>query len=129
MKTQMKRSTTNKVVAGVAGGVAEAFGWDPTLVRLAFILLTVLHGAGLLLYIVLMLLMPKSEPSPTLQQPVAGSSHAEYRLPSAHRNRTLGYALIGVGTLMLAGTLHISGPLIALMLAGAGFYLLRIQHS
>lgn len=129
MKTQMKRSRTNKVVAGVAGGVAEAFGWDPTIVRLGFILLTVLHGVGLLLYIVLMLLMPKSDPSPTVHQPVAGTPHAEYRLPSTDRNRTLGYALLGVGTIMLASTLHISGPLIALMLAGAGFYLLRKQYS
>ncbi len=129
MKTQMKRSRTNKVVAGVAGGVAEAFGWDPTIVRLGFILLTVLHGVGLLLYIVLMLLMPKSDPSPTVHQPVAGAPQAEYRLPSADRNRTLGYALLGVGTIMLASTLHISGPLIALMLAGAGFYLLRKQYS
>ncbi len=114
MKTQIKRSTTNKVVAGVAGGVADAFGWDPTLVRLGFILLTVLHGGGLLLYIVLLLLMPKAEQSSGVHQAVVDGPQVGYRLPGIDRNRTLGYALLGVETIILASTLHISGPLIAL---------------
>ncbi len=124
MKTQIKRSTTNKVVTGVAGGVAEAFGWDPTLVRLGFILLTVLHGGGLLLYVVLLLLMPKATQPFTVQEPVAGGQ-AQYRFPNTDRNHVLGYALLGVGTIMLASMLNISGPMIAVLLAGAGLYLLR----
>ncbi len=72
MKTQLTRSMTNKKIAGVAGGIAEAFGWDATLVRLGFVALTLLHGGGVLLYVILMLLMPKvGEPS-LGQQAVAG---------------------------------------------------------
>ncbi|MEM1105752.1 MAG: envelope stress response membrane protein PspC [Pseudomonadota bacterium] len=36
--TQLKRSRTNKVWAGVCGGIAERFGWDPVLVRALFVL-------------------------------------------------------------------------------------------
>jgi len=40
MNTQLRRSRTNKLVGGVAGGIAETYGWDPTLVRLGFVILT-----------------------------------------------------------------------------------------
>jgi phage shock protein C len=125
MKTQMMRSTTNKVVAGVAGGVAEAFGWDVTLVRLGFVVLTLAHGGGLLLYLVLMLVMPKSTQPSVMQQAAAGLGEGGYQLPTTDRNRTLGYVLLAVGAIMLAGMLHITGPVIAVAIIGAGYYLLR----
>jgi phage shock protein PspC (stress-responsive transcriptional regulator) len=125
MKTQLTRSMTNKKVAGVAGGIADAFGWDVTLVRLGFVALTLLHGGGLLLYVVLMLVMPKvGEPSLS-QQAVAGAQQATYTLGSQDRNRTLGYVLLGVGALLLASMLHISGPMMAIAIIGAGYYLLK----
>jgi phage shock protein PspC (stress-responsive transcriptional regulator) len=53
------RKSNNKMLAGVAGGVAEYAGVDPTLVRLAFVLLTLAGGPGLILYIILALVMPQ----------------------------------------------------------------------
>ena len=53
--------STNKVVAGVLGGLAEFFGIDPTLVRICFVALSI-FSAGfpcLLLYIIMLLLMPE----------------------------------------------------------------------
>ncbi|MEM7551671.1 MAG: PspC domain-containing protein [Bacteroidota bacterium] len=50
----MKRSSNDRLIAGVCGGIAEHFGWDPTLVRIFFIF----SGIGILPYIVLMILMP-----------------------------------------------------------------------
>ncbi|MGJ3238263.1 MAG: PspC domain-containing protein [Anaerolineae bacterium] len=58
---QLKRSTQDQRVAGVAGGLAEYFDVDVTLVRLAFVLFTLLGGPGLLIYIILWLVLPQEE--------------------------------------------------------------------
>lgn len=59
---QLMRSE-DRMVAGVAGGLAEYFNTDPTLIRILFVLLTLLGfgGLGILTYIVLWIIMP--EPS------------------------------------------------------------------
>ncbi|MBV7329694.1 PspC domain-containing protein [Chloroflexi bacterium TSY] len=49
----------NRVIAGVAGGLADFFGLDVSLVRLMFILSLLFGGSGLFLYIVLWIVMPK----------------------------------------------------------------------
>ena len=125
MTTQLTRSMTNKKLAGVAGGIADAFGWDVTLVRLGFVALTLLHGGGVLLYVVLILVMPKAGERALGQQVVAGMQQATSTLQLQDRNRTLGYVLLGIGALMFASMLHISGPLMAIALLGAGYYLLK----
>ena len=125
MTTQLTRSMTNKKVAGVAGGIADAFGWDVTLVRLGFVALTLLQGGGVLLYLVLLLIMPKVGERALGQQAVAGVQQAAATLRSQDRNRTLGYVLLGVGALMFASMLHSSGPIMAIALLGAGYYLLK----
>jgi phage shock protein C len=58
---KLTRSETDKRVAGVCGGLAEYFGIDPILVRIAFVVLAVM-GPGILLYIVLWIVMPKGQP-------------------------------------------------------------------
>lgn len=60
----MKRlylSTKDKKIAGLCGGLAEYFDLDPSLVRLAWILLTILTGIapGVLAYIVAAVVVPK----------------------------------------------------------------------
>ncbi len=125
MTTQLTRSMTNKKVAGVAGGIADAFGWDVTLVRLGFVALTLLQGGGVLLYLVLMLIMPKVGERALGHQAVAGVQQATSTLRSQDRNRTLGYVLLGVGALMFASMLHGSGPIMAIAILGAGYYLLK----
>ncbi|PLS79505.1 MAG: hypothetical protein CYG59_12775 [Chloroflexi bacterium] len=125
MKTQLNRSTTDKVVAGVAGGIAESFGWDPALVRLGFVLLILAHGSGLLLYLLLLLVLPKAGQPSVAQHAMNSVQQSSYHLPSSNRNQTLGYILLGIGTIMLIGMLNIPGPLIALLVIGGGWYLLR----
>lgn len=53
--------SSNKVVAGVLGGIAEYFEIDPTLVRICFVALSIFSAGfpGLLLYIIMLLLMPE----------------------------------------------------------------------
>lgn len=55
---RLQRSRINRTIAGVCGGIAEYYGWDPTVVRVAWIVLTLLGGSGILLYLVMWLVMP-----------------------------------------------------------------------
>lgn len=56
------RRSRDKIIAGVCGGIAEWLGWDPTLVRLLYVLVSVLSVAfpGILAYVVLWIVMPKA---------------------------------------------------------------------
>ena len=58
----LKRSATNRMIAGVCGGFAEWLGWNPTTFRILFVLVSVLSAAfpGILVYLVLWLVMPKA---------------------------------------------------------------------
>lgn len=53
------RSTTDKWIVGVCGGIAEYFGWSPAVVRLLFVLSCLLPGPQFVIYLVLWLLVPK----------------------------------------------------------------------
>jgi phage shock protein C len=55
---RLYRSTNDKMIAGVCGGLADFFGLDPSLVRLVFVLMAVLGGHGVLIYIILWLIVP-----------------------------------------------------------------------
>lgn len=57
----LHRSTTNRWLAGVCGGLAEWLGWSPTLVRILYVVVSVLSAAfpGIIVYVVLWILMPK----------------------------------------------------------------------
>ena len=58
MKRKLYRLKEDKIFGGVCSGLAEYLDIDPVLVRIAFVILTLLHGSGLLLYIVLRIIMP-----------------------------------------------------------------------
>ena len=56
---KLYRSRTDKMIAGVCGGLGKYLGVDPTLIRLAFVLLLLFGiGSGLLVYLAMMLLVP-----------------------------------------------------------------------
>jgi phage shock protein C len=57
----LRRSRQNRMIAGVCGGIAEWLGWDATLVRVLYVVVSVLSVAfpGILVYIVLWVLMPQ----------------------------------------------------------------------
>lgn len=63
MEKKLRRSY-NKMIAGVCAGIAEYFALDPTVVRIAYVLLSIFSVAfpGIILYIILMLIMPQPEP-------------------------------------------------------------------
>lgn len=57
--SRLSRIVQGKVVGGVAGGIAEFFAIDPTIVRLLFVLMVVFGGSGVLLYIILWIILPE----------------------------------------------------------------------
>ncbi|MCH8568048.1 MAG: PspC domain-containing protein [Balneolales bacterium] len=57
---KLRKSTTDKVIFGVCGGLAEYFSFDPTIVRLIFVATAILAiGSPVLIYLVLAIAMPK----------------------------------------------------------------------
>lgn len=54
------RSSKDRVIGGVCAGVAEYFGLDTKLVRLAWLLAALLGGVGVLLYIILFFIVPQN---------------------------------------------------------------------
>ena len=63
---KLYRSRTERMIAGVCGGLANYFSIDPTIVRLIFVLLLITGSAGFWIYIVLMLVVPEE---PTITNP------------------------------------------------------------
>jgi phage shock protein PspC (stress-responsive transcriptional regulator) len=55
------RSRKHKIIAGVCGGLADWLGWDPTLVRILYIVISIASVAfpGILAYVILWMVMPK----------------------------------------------------------------------
>ena len=122
MQSRLERSTTNKVVAGVCGGIGEYLQVDPTLVRVFFVVGSILTGGlGLLGYIVLIVLMPQpGQPAPFVKtsgvstssvDAAAGGAPSDQIAPiapapadpeAAERNRAaFGAVLIALGAIFL----------------------------
>lgn len=59
MNRKFYRSSTDQIIGGVCGGLAEYFDIDPLLFRIAFLVLFFGFGTGLLAYIILWILAPK----------------------------------------------------------------------
>lgn len=55
---RLRRSTSDRMVAGVASGIAAVLKVDPVIVRLGFVVLGLLNGSGVLLYLLMWLLIP-----------------------------------------------------------------------
>lgn len=61
MQKKLYRNRKDKVLGGVAAGLAEYLNVDITLVRLGFVLLGLADGAGLLLYLAMWLVIPEQD--------------------------------------------------------------------
>lgn len=60
---KLKRSRKERMLAGVCGGLAEYFGMDPSLVRIVYVLVSILSAAfpGTLAYIIMWLVIPEAD--------------------------------------------------------------------
>lgn len=59
-KERLVRSKSERIIAGVCGGIAQWLGWDPTLVRILYIVISIATAfSGLIAYIILWIIMPE----------------------------------------------------------------------
>ena len=58
----LRRSRRHRMLAGVCGGLAEWLGWDPTLVRVLYVVVSILSAAfpGAVVYLILWVVMPEA---------------------------------------------------------------------
>ena len=122
MNKKLYRSNKDKMLGGVAGGLAEYFAIDPTLVRIIFVVSLFAGGAGVLAYIILWIVVPEepyafAAPNPPPQDPVneeGGSSASEPAQSGTYqqyyhamaeqkhkRSSVFGVALVILGSLIL----------------------------
>jgi phage shock protein C len=106
----LRRSRDDRILTGVCGGLARYFGIDPTVVRLAFVLLAVAGGGGILLYVAALILMPEEQPGERVGGPATDQKRGEALW------FFVGAALVGLGFVLLIGQLV---PLVARFLGPA----------
>lgn len=90
---KLRRSKTDSVVGGVAGGLGHYFDLDSVLVRIAFVLLVLAGGSGVLLYIVLWIAVPEATTAEDVAMPA--------RTSQALGGLLFGGALVVVGAIIL----------------------------
>lgn len=71
MRERLYRSRSERLFLGVAGGLAEWFDIDPSIVRLAFVLFSLAGGAGLVVYIAMAIFVPERPPGVPVRPGVA----------------------------------------------------------
>jgi phage shock protein C len=93
---RLYKSRQNRVIDGVCGGVAEYFDVDSTIVRLLWVLVTLMGGSGFILYIIAMIIMPVNPEHLAAPKPEAPA----IKMPS-DRKRFFGIMLILIGAFIL----------------------------
>ena len=58
---KLAKSKTNRMICGVCAGIADYFDLDPTIIRLAWVVFTLMGGSGILAYIIAALVMPEDD--------------------------------------------------------------------
>lgn len=71
--SRLYRSASDKVVAGVCGGLASYFKIDPAIVRIAFVAFALIGGASVLLYLVLWIAVPLGDVAPSSAPRIANN--------------------------------------------------------
>lgn len=138
MARRLYRSRHDRILGGVAAGVAQYFSIDPTIVRLAWLLIVLWGGAGILLYLIAWALVPREPEGRSYT--AAGYDSDSWDSPSdrgaarglddERERRLLGWVLVGVGALIMLSKVGIIGWLfspsvmLAVLFIVAGLYFL-----
>src|ERR1700755_3265007 len=94
MVKRLERSSDAKILAGVAGGLGRYFDLAPAVFRLGFVVLTLLGGAGILVYTPAVLVIPKEGEDASIAEDIL-------RKRRDHPARVVGLGLVAVAILAL----------------------------
>ncbi len=150
MDNRLYRSRTDVVLGGVCAGLAKYLRIDPTLVRIAFILITLAGGIGVLAYLIMWIVVPE-EPAGQPSQPEILDEHVlreraenmrdefvdAVRKPNPNALKIIGIGLVIYGGYLIVQALHIpwlswlsGGTIWAVVLIAAGVVLiLRVTRE
>lgn len=79
MEKKLYRSETDRMIGGVCGGIAEYFSFDPTLVRLLFVIFVLWGGGGVLAYIICWAIIPTESSVKKTQDEVIKENQKEIK--------------------------------------------------
>jgi len=139
-QTRLTRSSTDKIIAGVCGGLAEYLEIDPALVRLAFLVLFFASGIGFPIYIILWVVMPQGEndaiaDSVVIQKNINDIGESvQSGIKRLGKPGTVGVILVLLGAYFLLSEIGlfnwISGAVFwPLVIIGAGVYMLMRRNK
>ena len=98
------RSRTDRQVAGVAGGLAEYLGVDPTLIRIVWLFSILFGGAGALAYLIMAVVLPEETPEHAANKPPVSRRGADVCAWASHDSNR---GLLWGGILVMAGILFL----------------------
>ncbi len=110
MNKRLYRSTREKMIGGVCGGLGEYFEIDPVLVRILFVVATFVGGSGILAYILCWIIIPEEprvvQAAPTQAAPpqtVSPQPNAPAPQPAPVTNGHRGSAIAGIILIVVGG--------------------------
>lgn len=109
---KLYRSESNRVIAGVCGGLADYFGIDATILRVIFVFITLFGGSGIILYVILWVVVPSETTKTTnsedhIKENVEELKEKSKKLAGGDTKTLLGIAIIIMGLALLLENLGV----------------------
>ena len=133
-ETRLTRSETDKMIAGVCGGVAAYLGIDSVFIRLAFVLLVLASGIGIAIYFIMWIVMPRestvaASDAVVMQDNIKDLKETvSFGAGKVSKPATIGLIMIMLGAYFMLAQLEalswMSGVIFPLLIIGAGIFLL-----
>jgi phage shock protein PspC (stress-responsive transcriptional regulator) len=117
---RLERSSSHRIVGGVAGGLGEYFDLNPAFFRLGFVVLTLLGGAGILVYLAALLVIPAEGKEESI-----AAAAVEGRREQPWPFIGLGLAGVALAVLLTRATIWPSAGIGWVLILLAGLYILR----
>jgi phage shock protein C len=132
MERKLYRSANDRILGGVCGGIGEYFAIDPVIIRLLWVIFTLVGGAGLIAYIIAAIIVP-ANPAGRAEDLSSGSGERDSAWEGRDRSKTsslaLGIILVAFGVFVLVKDfipwMH-RDVFLAVVLVGLGiFFIIR----
>jgi phage shock protein C len=127
---KLYRSSSDRMIAGVCGGLGKYFSVDATMVRLVFLLLLIFGGAGFLLYLILWIVVPNEQQLGAAPHDVVQANTQEMAESAREFGKSMGQAVGSSSGDVTQGAAR-NGPLIfavILIFLGIWFLLQNLFH-